>query len=140
LSNFTGLNEKEENTMDDVEKLLKTSLVEIERVLNTKTVVGDPIKIDDTTLIPLLSVGFGFGAGGGTGKGDLGAKTAGSGEGAGAGVGGGGGVKPVAMIVIDSTGVRVESIKGGTASAMEAIGAVIGKAVESGMKKDKESA
>jgi uncharacterized spore protein YtfJ len=126
--------------MEHVEKLLKTSLEEIERVLNTKTVVGEPLKVGDTTLIPLLSVGFGFGAGGGVGKGDLGAKGAGSGEGTGAGVGGGGGVKPVAMIVIDSNGVRVESIKGSAASAMETIGTVIGKAVESGVKKDKESA
>jgi uncharacterized spore protein YtfJ len=126
--------------MENIEKLLKTSLEEIERVLNTKTVVGEPIKIGETTLIPLLSVGFGFGAGGGTGKGDLGAKTAGSGEGTGAGVGGGGGVKPVAMIIIDGNGVRVESIKGSTASVMESIGAVIGKAVEGGMKKDKDTA
>ena len=126
--------------MEDVEKLLKTSLEEIERMLNTKTVVGDPIKIGETTLIPLLSVGFGFGAGGGTGKGDMGTKSAGTGEGTGAGVGGGGGVKPVAMIVIDDNGVRVESIKGSAASAMESIGAVIGKAVESGRKQDQPSA
>lgn len=122
--------------MEHVEQLLKTSLEEIEHVLNTKTVVGEPIKVGETTLIPLLSVGFGFGAGGGIGEGGLGSKSAGSGKGTGAGVGGGGGVKPVAMIIIDANGVRVESIKGSAASAMESIGSLIGKAVESGMKKE----
>ena len=53
--------------MEDVEKLLKTAMGEIERMLNTKTVVGEPITIEGNTLIPLVSVGFGFGAGGGTG-------------------------------------------------------------------------
>lgn len=127
--------------MEDVERLLKTSLDEIERILNTKTVVGEPIKVGDTTLIPLLSLGFGFGAGGGSGKGEVAEKNGGKGEGTGTGVGGGGGVKPVAMIIIDSNGVRVESIKGGTASVMESVGSVIGKAIESNAgKKDAEPA
>lgn len=127
--------------MDDVERLLKTSLGEIERILNTKTVVGEPIIVGDNTLIPLLSLGFGFGAGGGVGKGESSTKDAAKGEGTGAGVGGGGGVKPVAMIVIDKNGaVRVESIKGGAASVMESLGSVIGKAVEAGAKKMKETA
>jgi len=125
--------------MDDVERLLKTSLCEIERILNTKTVVGDPIVVGDTTLIPLLSVGFGFGAGGGTGKGESSTKDSAKGEGTGAGVGGGGGVKPVAMIIIDKNGVRVEPIKGCAASIMESLGSVIGKAVEAGTKKVKEA-
>ena len=39
--------------MEHVENLLKTTLGEIERLLNTRTVVGDPITIDVTTVIPL---------------------------------------------------------------------------------------
>lgn len=121
--------------MEHVESLLKGSLEEIERMLNANTVVGDEIKVGDTTIIPLLSVGFGFAAGGGAGKGGLASNNAGSGEGNLAGAGGGGGVKPVALIIIDEQGVRVESIKGGAASVMESIGSVIGKAVESNSKK-----
>jgi len=68
-----------------VENLVKTTLGEIEKVLGTKTVVGEPIKVEGVTLIPLISVGFGFGAGGGEGKGE--AKT--KGEGIGGGTGGG---------------------------------------------------
>ena len=51
--------------MEIVENLVKTTLGEIEKVLSTRTVVGEPITIEGATLIPLISVGFGFGAGGG---------------------------------------------------------------------------
>ena len=65
--------------MEIVENLVKTTLGEIEKILNTKTVVGEPINIEGTTLIPLISAGFGFGAGGGEGRGEAKQK----GEGAG---------------------------------------------------------
>ena len=54
--------------MEDVEKLVKASLSEIERILSTKTVVGDPMVVEGNTIIPLISIGFAFGAGGGSGK------------------------------------------------------------------------
>jgi len=101
--------------MDDVEKLVKTTLGEIEKVLDSKTVVGEPIVIEGTTLIPLMSVGFGFAAGGGSGKGE----TKETVEGGGSGSGGGAGVRPIAIIVIDKDGVRIEPIKGGMAAAIE---------------------
>ena len=101
--------------MDVVESLVKTTLGEIEKVLSTKTVVGEPITVEGRTIIPLITIGFGFGAGGGSAKGEAKQK----GEGVGGGTGGGAGVKPVAVIIIDEEGVRVEPIKGGMASAME---------------------
>ncbi len=114
--------------MNDVEQLLKTSLGEIERLLNTRTVVGEPINVEGNTVIPLISVGFGFGAGGGSGKN----MPAEKGEGSGAGVGGGGGIKPVALIVAGKDGVRLEPIKGAAASVLEKVGEAVGKAVEHG--------
>ena len=108
--------------MKDVEKLFGTAVNEIERMLNTKTVVGDPITIEGNTLIPLISVGFGFGVGGGEGT------DPGKGSGTGGGTGGGGGVKPVALIIINKDGVRVEPIKGGAASAFEKIAETVAKA------------
>lgn len=107
--------------MMDVEKLFETAVNEIERLLNTKTVVGDPITIEDNTLIPLISVGFGFGVGGGEGT------EQGKCGGTGGGTGGGGGVKPVALIVINKDGVCVEPIKGGTASVLEKVAEIVGK-------------
>jgi len=107
--------------MDDVEKLVKTTLGEIEKVLDSKTVVGEPIVIEGTTLIPLMSVGFGFAAGGGSGKGE----TKETPEGGGSGSGGGAGLRPIAIIVIDKDGVRIEPIKGGMATAIEKLSETI---------------
>jgi uncharacterized spore protein YtfJ len=107
--------------MEDVEKLIKSTLGEIEKVLDAKTVVGEPITIEGTTLIPLMSVGFGFAAGGGSGKGETKEAT----ESGGSGTGGGGGVKPIAVIVIDKDGVRIEPIKGGMATAIEKLSETI---------------
>ena len=112
--------------MDDVKDLLKTTLEELEKVLSTRTVVGEPMQVDGHTLIPLSSIGFGFGAGGGVGKPT---KTEAA-EGAGSGTGGGGGIKPVAMVVVNKQGVRLEPITSGTASVLEAVGSAIGKAME----------
>jgi len=114
------------NVMEHVEGLLKTTLGEIERLLNTRTVVGEPISVEGNTVIPLISIGFGFGAGGGSGKET---KTV-SAEGYGGGSGGGGGIKPVAIIVVDKNGVRVEPIRRGAASVIEKAGEAIGRIVE----------
>jgi uncharacterized spore protein YtfJ len=109
--------------MENFEDLLKTSLAEIEKVLTTKTVVGEPINIDGTTIIPLISIGFGFGGGGGAGK----SKAADEGSGNGLGVGGG--AKPVAVIIIGKDGtVRVEPVKGSRIA--EGLAQFIRKAME----------
>lgn len=104
--------------MEEIEKLFKTAIDEIERLLNTKTVVGEPMVIEGKTLIPLVSLGFGFGAGGGMGKAPK-SKDQKSLEGLGGGTGGGGGIKPVGIIVIDEDGVRFDPVKGGTTSVLE---------------------
>jgi uncharacterized spore protein YtfJ len=103
--------------MEDVENLVKTTMGEIEKMLSTKTVVGDPIEVDGKTLIPLIAVGFGFGAGGGTGKMSMKQQQ----EGTGGGTGGGAGIRPIAVIISDENGIRIESIKGGLASALERV-------------------
>lgn len=107
--------------MEDIENLFNKAVGEIERMLNTKTVVGEPIKVEGNTLIPLVSVGFGFGVGGGQGSEPQ------KGSGHGGATGGGGGVKPVALIIINEKGVQVEPIKSGTASVLEKVADTIGK-------------
>jgi uncharacterized spore protein YtfJ len=114
--------------MEDVEKLVKTAMGEIERMLSTKTVVGEPIIIEGNTLIPLVSIGFGFGAGDGTGQ----MKASEAREGTGGGTGGGGGVKPVALVIINQDGVRLEPIKGSTTSVLEKVVETIGKTARGG--------
>ena len=112
--------------MEAVESLTKTTLEEIEKVLTTRTVVGEPMAIGERTLIPLISVGFGFGAGGGSGKGEAKQK----GEGTGGGTGGGAWVRPCAVVIIEKEGVRVEPIKGGLSSAIQSIGESVPHMVE----------
>lgn len=115
--------------MENIENLFDKAVGEIERMLNTKTVVGEPIKIEGTTLIPLVNVGFGFGVGAGEGAEPK------KGSGHGGGTGGGGGVKPVALVIIKEDLVRVEPIKSGTASVLEKVAETIGKATSG--KRDK---
>jgi uncharacterized spore protein YtfJ len=124
--------------MEDLDKLIRTTIGEVEKVLNSKTVVGEPITIGDTTLIPLISVGFGFGVGSGSAKGE----EKQSGEGSGSGTGGGAGVRPIAVIVIDKKGTRIEPIKGSMAAVLEklteSVPNVIEKVAEKWAEKKRE--
>ncbi len=112
--------------MDHVESLLKATLAEAERLLSTRTVVGDPINVEGQTIIPLIAVGFGFGAGGGSGKDPKTARL----EGLAAGSGAGGGVTPVAVIIVNKDGVRLESVRRGAANVVEKVGEAVGKIME----------
>jgi len=120
--------------MEVVENLVKTTLGEIEKVLSTRTVVGEPITIQDVTLIPLISVGFGFGAGGGEGRGEAKQK----GEGSGGGTGGGAWIRPKAVVIIDKEGVRIEPIMGSISYAIEKVGERIPQMVEKCIEKWEE--
>ncbi len=116
--------EGRERKMEHVEKIFKDAVEEIERMLNSKTVVGEPINIEGNTIIPLVSVGFGFGAGGASGKCPVKADQS---EGYGGGTGAGGGIKPVAVIIVNKDGVRLESVKGATGSVLAKVVEAIGK-------------
>lgn len=88
--------------MDGLSDILRTITTEMQKSLSPRTAVGDPITVEGRTIIPLMSVGMGFGAGSGTGK-----------ESEPGGAGGGGlGMKPIAVVVIDQQGVRVERMTG----------------------------
>jgi uncharacterized spore protein YtfJ len=91
--------------MEDVERLLKGTVEELDRLLDAKHVLAEPIEKDGATVIPLVSYGFGFGAGGG--------------DNAKSGAGAGGGIKPRGAIIIDDKGVRVESLKAGMSNVFE---------------------
>ena len=98
--------------MEDVEKLLKGTVAELDRLLNAKNVLSDPIEKDGATIIPMVSYGFGFGAGGGENQK----------KGKNSGTGAGGGIKPLGAIIIDKGGVRVDGIKGPMSNLAEVIG------------------
>ncbi len=112
--------------MNNIGDLVKTTLEEMEKVMTTKTVVGDPVTIEGRTIVPLISIGFGFGAGGGSGKGESRQR----GEGEGGGTGGGAWVRPIAVIILDRDTIRVEPIMGSWASAIDKMGERIPTALE----------
>ena len=117
--------------MTDVEQLVKTTLGEIERILSTKAVIGEPMTVEGNTIIPMVSIGFGFGGGSGSGGKD-------KQEGSGAGTGGGGGVKPLGIIVVNAEGVKVEPIKGASAAMIEAVAEGITRIMEKRREKKEE--
>lgn len=114
--------------MPDLDQIAKSMLGEIERALDTKKVVGDPIVVGDTTVIPLVSLGLAFG--GGVGEGNAPGQRESTAQGSGSGAGVGGGVRPVAVIVITKDGVRLEPVKRGATPVLERVVDTIGKAAE----------
>ena len=109
--------------MDDVVKLLKGAVAELDALLNAKNVLGEPIDRDGATVIPIVSYGFGFGAGGGNGS------IAGQ-PGGGARAAAGGGIRPVGAIIIDDSGARVETVRGEVATLAEAVGGTVAKVLK----------
>ena len=78
-----------------------TSLLKgVDSVLSTKTVVGEPINVGDTILVPLVDVSFGLGAG--AGNQDKKAKGGG---------GVGGKMSPSAILVIQNGKTKLVNIK-----------------------------
>lgn len=89
-----------------LEDLMKEVSTELERLVSTKTVVGDAVTVGDTTIIPVTKVSFGFGTGGGEGKSKDNEQGFGGGGAAGAKI------EPVAFIVISKEETRLMSISG----------------------------
>lgn len=106
--------------MENVESLLKGTVEELDRLLNARNVLGDPIEKGNATVIPIVSYGFGFGAGGGSD----------TKSGSGAGTGAGGGIKPLGAIIIDDEGARVESVQGPMTMLAEMVGQTAKKAID----------
>ena len=87
-----------------VEDLMKEVVTQLEKMITTKTIVGEPIAAAGKTVIPISKVSFGFGSGGGEGK---------RGEEGGFGEGGGGAkIEPVAFLVISEEEVKLVGMKG----------------------------
>jgi len=108
--------------MTDVDALLTSTVEDLDKLLNPKNVLGDPIERDGATVISIVSYGFGFGAGGGEGTGD-------AGKGQAQGKGAGGGIKPLGAIIIDQNGARVEAVKGAMTSVATVLAETAGRAM-----------
>lgn len=89
----------------DLNENISAILEKLEKFLTSKTVVGEPIEIGDTKLIPFISTSFGLGTGGGGGKDEKGN------DGTGSGVGLGAKITPAAVLVIRKEDVQLIPIK-----------------------------
>ncbi len=76
----------------------------MENFVNSKTVVGEPIHVDDTIILPLVDVSFGLGAGATEGKKNNDPNAAGGG-------GVGAKITPSAVLVIKNGQARLVNIK-----------------------------
>lgn len=95
-----------------VETLIEKVMGELHRIVQTETVIGEPVQAGSVTLIPVSRISFGFGAGGQEGKGQ-------------SGTGGGATVEPIAFVVIDAEGrVQILSLKDKEASLGQLVGLV----------------
>ena len=83
-----------------VEETIKEIACELERIANTRTVVGEPITAAGKTIIPISKISMGFGAGGGEGKKD-------NESGFGGGGGAGAKIEPVAFIMISAEEAKI---------------------------------
>ena len=87
----------------NIAELIKNTLKEAQELMSSRTVVGEPIKTDTHTVIPVSRVMFGFGGGGGEGNEKNNTTT-------GQGVGGGWSIEPVAFVVVGEDGAKLMTI------------------------------
>ena len=88
-----------------IEDLVKTVLTELRTTTKIETIIGDPIQINDISIVPVTKVSFGFGVGGGKGEKEI--------KGGGEATGGGLSIEPVAFLVIREDKVELISVKKG---------------------------
>ena len=98
-----------------VTNIMEGTLDKLRSIVDTSTIIGEPIVTGDTTLIPVSKVSYGFGSGGT----DLPSKS--SSDLFGGGGGGGVTIQPVAFIVIENGKCRMMQINNYTSSADRAI-------------------
>ncbi|MEN8908002.1 MAG: spore germination protein GerW family protein [Clostridiales bacterium] len=95
--------------MADVSKNIKENIdglfQKLQDFIKSQTVIGEPIVMGETTLVPLISASFGLGSGSGDGETSKGEK----GMGAGAGIGAK--ITPLAVLVIKDSKTELITLK-----------------------------
>lgn len=106
-----------------VEDVMKEVSEELERLVSTKTVIGEAMEAGGKTIIPISKVSFGFGSGGGEDKKSATESSFGGGGGAGAKI------EPVAFLVISEEDIRLLKLssKGDIDKLIESVPEIIGK-------------
>jgi len=107
---------------EDLASALKSFLEEMKAMLSPKIVFGEPIVMEDKSIIPVVRVGLGVGGGGGKGKESEDCF----------GFGSGGGISPVGIIVVVKGVPGFEGIKimAFPSSLGQALGELLPKVME----------
>jgi len=106
--------------------LLDTILGRLKSLASTETVIGEPVKIDNMTLLPVIKLSVGFVAGGG--EGSAAKDNSSPASGVGGGGGGGASVNPVGFICWDGENVKFISVgKGNIETLVQSIPDVLKK-------------
>ena len=100
-----------------VSEVLESALVRAREMVDANTVIGEPLTIGATTIVPVSIVKVGLASGGA----DMAAKTAGVSGSFGGGLGCGMSVTPVALVIMQGETVRVQPIDQPARSATERI-------------------
>ena len=116
-----------------IQGLMGVTIEKIRDMVNAETIIGDPIHVDDTTIIPVSRVTFGFASGGSDVAPQSSKQMFGGGTGAGVSV------TPVAFLVVSGGNVRtVQLVEKVTAvdNAIAALPELVEK-ITAMIKKDK---
>lgn len=108
----------------------------LEKFLKSEAVVGQPIIIGETTIIPIVTITFGCGTGTGAGKDGKGT------DGSGTGLGVGARIIPNAVLVIKASEVTMLSVKGknNLSNLIEMVPDIISKLnINNNRKNDKDN-
>lgn len=102
-----------------IDGLIPTLMKELHKISRTESVVGRPLSVGDTYVVPICDLSIGFGTVGGGGKGGLLARRTVSGDGDAGGAGGGIGITPVGFVVVGPDGrANLQSLRHRRASAL----------------------
>ena len=108
---------------NSVSEMLENTIKIIKTMIDVNSVVGEPIKIDDgTVIVPVAKISYGF-AGGGS---DAVSKHSSSDKNFAGGIGGGSSVKAEAFLVITNGNVRIIPVDGNVSTADKIVDMVPG--------------
>lgn len=96
--------------MDAITRLISSISEKLTGMARGNAVVARTVSVGDRHVLPLCELAVGFGGGGGEGQGTDGSGNQGFGKGTGGAAAGMAKAAPVAVIIVDGTSVRVESL------------------------------
>lgn len=121
---------------NNISSIMSTTIEKIRTLVDSQTIIGDPITVNDITIIPVSKVSFGLASGGSDFGGKESSKTCfGGGGGAGATV------TPVVFLVVKGNEVKLLNANESETPIEKAIGAVptVVEKISDMIKKSKEN-